>query len=126
MGAVYWAELTAVVCFVLVFRQLRVAAAARRAVDVGLGAARLMRDPAVSDARKEQEARAASLALLRAFGSITMRSGAALAASALPLAVFHLTGAASIAAVNQLMSSWNGLLLAVLAVAVLYAAKVGA
>jgi hypothetical protein len=127
MSAVYAAELTAVVCFVLAFQWFGVTRAARQAIQSGLVASRKMRDPATSDDEKEEAARAASLVLLRSFGSITIRSAAALAVSFLPLLAFEVTGLARLQAVNRLMLSWTGLLLAlVVAVLMYFAMKVRA
>lgn len=124
MMAVYAAELTAVVCFVLAFQRFGVPAAAHHAIQSGVDASRRMRDPASSDDEKEQAARAASLVLLRSFGSIAWRSAAALAASVVPLLVFDFTGLARLASVNELMLSWNGLLVASLVAVLMYVLKV--
>jgi hypothetical protein len=124
MIAIYAAELTAVVFFVLAFQRFGVPAAAHFAIQSGVDASRRMRDPASSDDEKEQAARAASLVLMRSFGSIAGRSAAALAASVLPLLVFDFTGLARLASVNELMLSWNGLLVALLVAAVMYVLKV--
>ena len=124
MIAVYAAELISVVCFVLAFQRFGVPAAAQYAIQSGVDATRRMRDQASSDDEKEQAARAASLVLLRSFGSITARSVAALAVSVLPLLVFDFTGLARLASVNQLMLSLNGLLLALVAAVLMYVFKV--
>jgi hypothetical protein len=123
---VYAAEVAAIVCFVLAFHRFGVTAAARRAIQSGLDASKRMRDPAASDDERERAARGASLVLLRSFGSITVRSAAALAASFLPLLIFDVTGLAHIQAVNRLMLSWQGLLIASVAVALIYLVKVRA
>jgi hypothetical protein len=124
MFAIYGAELAAVVCFVIALRRFGVVAAARRGVQSGLEASRLLRDSGSSDEDKERVARAASGVLLRSFGSIAVRSAAALAVSLLPLLLLDLAGLVPIAAVNQLMLSANGVLFASATVALLYAVGV--
>jgi hypothetical protein len=124
--AVYAAEFAAVVCFVLAFHWFGVTTAARRAIQAGLDASKRVRNPAASDDEKEQAARAASLVLLRCFGSITARSGGALAASFLLLLIFDVTGLVRLQAVNRLVLSWQGFLIASVAVALMYLVKVRA
>ena len=124
--AVYAAEIAAVVCFVLAFQWFGVTPAARRAVQSGLDASKRMRDPAASDDEKEHAARAASLVLLRSFGSITARSAAALAPPFLLLLILDVTGLVRLQAVNRLMLSWQGFLFASVAVALMYLVKVRA
>lgn len=119
----YAAAVVAVVCFAMAFDRLGVFAVARRAIESGLGASRVMRDAMLSDEEKERAIRAASLVLLRCFGSITLRSAAAVGASVLPLLAFHASGLVRLSAVNRFLLSWNGLALASGTVALLYFAR---
>ena len=121
--ATYAAALGAVVCFAVVFRRLGVVAAARTAVETGLGAARVMRDPVMTDLEKERAVQAASLALARGFGSIAARSAAALGASLLPLLALQWMGLTRLSSVNGLLMSWNGILLASAAMTLVFFAK---
>lgn len=120
---VYAAELAAVLCFVLVFDRLGVVTVARRAFQSAVDASKTVRDAGLSDDEKERAARAASLELLGCFGSITIRSVAALAASVLLLLLFHVSGLARMSDVNSLMLSWPGIVVALAAAAAVYVAK---
>ena len=120
---VYGAGLAAVICFMLVFERLRVTAVARRALQTAIDASKTFRNGAATDDEKERAARAASLELFRCFGSITIRSAAALVASVLLLLLFQASGLARISEVNLLMLSWQGVLVALAAGMVVYLAK---
>jgi hypothetical protein len=106
------AALVAVVCFAVALDKLGVFAVARRAVKSGRDATDVLRDPVLSDDHKEREVRALSIVLLRCFGSITIRSAAAAGASLVPLWLLHAAGVVRLSAVNDLLMSWRGLLLA--------------
>jgi len=120
---IYAAALAAVACFIIAFERLGVVAVARGAMRSALDASRVMRDARLSDEEKERAVRASSLVLLRSFGSITIRSAAALAISLLPVLALQAAGLAALPAVNRLLLSWQGLLLASVTVAVAYLAR---
>ena len=120
MGATYAAALMAVACFAIAFDRLGVASVARRAMASGVDAARVMRARVVSDDEKERAVRAASRVLIRCFGSIALRGTAALGVSLLPLLVLDVAGWVRVSAVNRLLTSWNGIVLASATVAALY------
>jgi hypothetical protein len=119
----YGAGFAAVICFMLVFERLRVSAVSRRALQTAIDISKILRNAAATDDEKERAARAASLELLRCFGSITVRSAAALVASLLLLLFLQAFGLARISEVNRLMLSWQGILVAVAAAMVVYFAK---
>lgn len=106
------AALTSVICFALAFQRLAIASVAGRTLHAGREAVRVMTDAKVSDEAKERIARTTSLMLMRGFWSLASRSGAAIAASLLPLVVLDIAGVVRMSAVNRLLTSWNGLLLA--------------
>ena len=72
-----------------------------------------MRDADLTDRDKEQSMRRASLVLVRCFGSIVVRSAVAMAASLVPLLALDFTGVVRLSAVNELLMSWTGALLAI-------------
>jgi hypothetical protein len=114
--------LVAIVCFAIAFEGLGILSVARRAIQSGVGATNVMR-AALSDDEKEQAARAASVVLLQCFGSITVRSAAAVAASLLPLLMFDVAGIVDLSAVNDLLLSWRGLLLGSVAIGLVAGAR---
>jgi hypothetical protein len=118
--AIYGSEFIAVVCFLVAFQRFGVVAVAQGAIRSGINISHVMRDRSLSDDQKEQAARRTSLVLLRDFGVITLRSGAALAVSFLPVFVMDVAGIAPISAVNRLMLSWNGIVFASAVAAVVY------
>jgi hypothetical protein len=115
---IYTAALLAAVCFALVLRLLRIVPIASAAIARATDAARTMRDTAMSDADKERAARVTSLALLGSCAAIAARGTAAAAASAVLLAMFHLTGLARWTATTAFLASWPGIALASAAVVV--------
>jgi hypothetical protein len=120
---IYLAAFVAVTCFAIAFEQLGVGSVARRAIEAGVGASRVMRDTRTTDDEKERAAWRASMVLLRCFGAITVRSAAALLASLLPLLALHAAGVVRFSAVNGLLLSWGGVLLATATAALVYVAR---
>lgn len=108
----YAAAFAAVACFAIVLHWLNVLRVASRAGETARDAARVMRDSVLSDREKEQSIRMASLVLVRCFGSIVARSGIALVASFVPLLVLDVTGVVRLSAVNDVLMSRTGALLA--------------
>ena len=108
----YAATLAAFACFAVALHRCKVLSVARRAVQTGLDAARVMRDADLTDRDKEQSVRAASLVLVRCFGSIVVRSAVAVAASLVPLLALDFAGLVRLSAVNDLLMSWTGALIA--------------
>jgi hypothetical protein len=119
----FGAALAAIACFAIAFERLGVLAVAQRVMESGLSASRAMRDATASDDEKERIARSASLVLLRSFGSITVRSVLAVAASVVPVMALQSAGVVRLSAVNDLLMSWSGLLLASVVVAAMSIAR---
>ena len=108
----YVAAALAIACFALALDRLRVLEMARRAVQAAREAALVMQDRSMSDAQKEPLVRAASLTLFQCFGSITWRCAAAVAVSVAPVLLLQIADFVRLSAVNRLLTSWSGLLLA--------------
>jgi len=115
----YAAAIITVACFAVALDRLQVFSIARSAIRAARIASRMMRDGSVSDDDKERSARAASLTLFHCFGSIVWRSAAAVALSILPVAVLQIANLTRLSAVNSVLMSWSGLLLATATVAAL-------
>jgi hypothetical protein len=116
----YGAALAAIACFAIAFERLGILAVAQRVMASGLNASRAMRDATASDDEKERIARSASLVLLRSFGSITVRSALAVAASVVPVLALQSAGVVRLSAVNDLLMTWTGLLLAAIVIAAMW------
>ena len=119
----YAAAVLAVACFAMALDRFRVFPIARRAIQAASDASRMMRDKSVEDDEKERSVRAASFVLFQSFGSITLRSVAALAVSFLPVILLQIADVVHLSAVNRLLMSWSGLLLASGTVVVVQFAK---
>lgn len=90
-----------VAAFALAFALLRVPAWASESLAVAGRAQLALRDPALDDAAREAGAQAAARRLFYVFGVILVRTGAALAAAAVPVVVadrLGLVAAADVAA----------------------------
>jgi len=90
-----------VAAFALLFTWLRVPAWAGESLAVAGRAQLALRDPTLDDAAREASAQAAARRLFYVFGVILVRTGAALAAAAVPVVVadrLGLVGAGEVAA----------------------------
>jgi hypothetical protein len=117
------AALLTIVCFALALEKLGIFRVALRAVKSGRDASHVLRNSVMSDDQKEREVRALSLVLLRCFGSISVRAVAAVAASVVPLWLLHTAGIVRISAVNELLVSWRGVVLASVAIGAVHVAR---
>lgn len=122
---VYAAALLAASVFMLALRAMAIPAITARVITTGREAARVMGDRHLDDDRKEQLLQKASLTMMRAFGSITVRTAAAVAAAVLPLLAFHAAGAADMGSVAQVVATWQGILLTGAAMTAVYFVRVG-
>lgn len=81
-----------------------------------------MRDASVTEDEKERAVRRASGALMGGFLSILWRAGLALGISLLPAWVLHTAGLARWSEVTDLLLTWRGLAITLLATLVVYSA----
>jgi hypothetical protein len=89
-----------------------VVAVAMRIVAISRSAAEVMRNREVDDDFKEREIQRASLALLRDFFSILVRSVGVLALSLLPLLAFHFAGLVPLGTSLDALASWDAIVIA--------------
>jgi hypothetical protein len=109
------------VLFLLVsLERLGVTRAAAKVFQTSRAGAISMRDHSLTDSEKERALRQASLALMRDFASIGVRSIGALAISLLPLLAADLTGIAEFSAVISWLATWKAIGLATVVVASWY------
>ncbi len=108
----YGAALVSVICLAVAFRKFGIVSVAGKAMQSVREAVGVMRNAVMPDSAKEQAARASSQVLMWCFCSIALRAAAALGVSLLPLLILDIAGVVRLSAVNQLLTSWNGLVLA--------------
>jgi hypothetical protein len=106
--------------FLVAFRVCRVVPASTDALTISRGALAALRNPDLDDAARETVARQASLRLLRAFVSILVRGGLALAASLLPIWIADIAGIAPSEGVIAFLSRWDVILVASTAIVLGY------
>lgn len=111
-----------VLCFVTVLRLVGIQRIAVSVVKTGSHAVSFMRDASVPEHDKEQEVRRASGALMGGFLSILWRAGLAASISLLPAWMLHAAGLAPWSAVTDLLLTWRGLVIALIATVAVYSA----
>jgi hypothetical protein len=94
-----------VIVFMAALVILRIVPAAMIAVHTSRSVLKLLSNPQLDDAHREQILQQASLSLLGSFVSITLRGVAALAASFLVIYIADRTGVVGMQAVMELLSS---------------------
>jgi hypothetical protein len=99
--------LISVAVFLAAFFRSGLVGVALEALAVMQQAVAAIRDPALDDAAREKTARAASLRLLGALGSILLRSFVVLAACAVPVVLADLAGLAPRDAVAAFLARWD-------------------
>jgi hypothetical protein len=87
---------------------------------MGREALRVMRDAGVGDDDKERLLQQASVAMMGAFASITLRTVLAVAVALLPLLALHAAGLVLMPAVAQALASWEGIALTSVAMTAVY------
>lgn len=98
--------------FLVALTLLKVVRSAGGAVATARGAVAAMRDEGIDDDARERAVRQASLGLLVAFASISVRGAAAAAASLLPIWLADMAGIAAAGHVIDFLSRWDVILAA--------------
>jgi hypothetical protein len=117
---VYAAAALAASFFMIALKALAIPSVAARVVAMGREAVRVMRDAAVGDDDKERLLQQASVAMMGAFASITLRTVLAVAVALLPLLALHAAGLVLMPAVAQALASWEGIALTSVAMTAVY------
>lgn len=108
-----WASAAvAVAAFAAAFSASGLVAVARRAAAAANDSMRVLADPSLDDTAKEQRARAASLQLFGAFGSIALRSAVVLLAPLAALWLFDVFGLVPLGAALDFLVRWDVLVVA--------------
>jgi hypothetical protein len=117
---VYAAAALAASFFMIALKALASPSVAARVVAMGREALRVMRDAGVGDDDKERLLQQASVAMMGAFASITLRTVLAVAVALLPLLALHAAGLVLMPAVAQALASWEGIALTSVAMTAVY------
>jgi hypothetical protein len=117
---VYAAAALAASFFMIALKALAIPSVAARVVAMGREAVRVMRDAGVGDDDKERLLQQASVAMMGAFASITLRTALAVAVALLPLLALHAAGLVLMPAVAQALASWEGIALTSVAMTAVY------
>ena len=109
------AAVVAAIFFMITLRVMAIPAITARVIATGREAAGVIGDKSLDDGEKERLLQRASLGMMRAFGSITLRGGLAMAAALVPLLGLQAAGVADMAAVVRALATWQGIALTSLA-----------
>lgn len=120
----YAAAILAASFFMLALRALQIPAITGRVVATGREAAQVMGDRVMDDADKERLLQGASLRMLGAFASISLRTVLSVVAALVPLLALHAAGVTELTAVGETLASWQGIAVTGLAMSVVCLVKV--
>jgi hypothetical protein len=123
---IYLAVVAAALCFAIALRVLDIPSITARVIETGRGAALTMSDGTIADADKERLLQQASLTMMGAFASITVRTALAIAASAVPLLALQAAGFAPLATVAHVLVTWQGIAMTSVAMIAAFLVKVRA
>jgi hypothetical protein len=121
---IYLAVVFAALIFAIALRVLDIPSIAARVIDTGRGAALTMSDGTIADADKERLLQQASLTMMAAFASITLRGVLAVAASLLPLLALQAAGFAPLGTVVHVLATWQGIAVTSTAMAAAFLVRV--
>ncbi|HEY0876791.1 MAG TPA: hypothetical protein VGD94_25165 [Vicinamibacterales bacterium] len=107
----YLVILIAACCFMAALRMTDVLGLTAGVLEQGRAAARILNDRTASDDQKERLLQQASLGMMRAFVSISVRAGLAFAAALVPLLLFQAAGVTDLAAAANALVTWQGMTL---------------
>jgi hypothetical protein len=121
---VYLAVVFAALIFAVAIRVLNIPSITLRVIDTGRGAALTMSDGTIADADKERLLQQASLTMMAAFASITVRTALAIAASLVPLLALQAAGVAPFDTVVHALATWQGIAVTSVAMVAAFLVKV--
>jgi hypothetical protein len=106
--------------FIIALRAMAIPAITLGVIANGREAARVMTDKSLGDDEKERRLQKASVEMMRAFGSITLRAAAALAVGVVPLIALQAAGIAEMTTVGHALATWQGIVLTGAAMTAVY------
>ena len=108
---IYLAAFLSVSIFVITLWLFGIISVAIKAVEVSRESTKTIRNPALSDEKKERTLQRVSLTLLGSFLSITARATVAVGAALLPMLAFDVAGLASFRDVADFLATWEAIIL---------------